>query len=531
MKITNKRGITLIALVVTIVVLLILAGISISMLTGENGVITQAKKSKDQTEIAEEKEAVQTAYTGAVGEKMGSEDITAEDVQKQLDINGTKATASGNIKVKFTKSGRTYTIKGSTISGPHEGTETGSKTLVQAFKDGEIQIGDYITNYNDTLNNPNATASLTTKETGFDGGTQTYKVNPNTTWRVVGLNEDETQLVITTGSPIKKEMESSATEEWKKDPYLYLDKAEGCYNTNDDLVSNNILDKVCAIYAGEYASETRSMRIEDINLALGLTLDKSANKLYKTNDESKNAITAYQGFWGQNYTYKINDYAPENYLKEKYGTEYSSLTNKKAGDKVAGSAYHYGYTSEVVDSSSKLYEVLFKGTENGSNGKSYWLASSGVYVYLDGSVSCFFGPGAVHVDRAGTGRALFGSRGYSYAEWLAVRPVLFKGTESSSNGKAYWLASSGAYANVGASDYCNFGPGAVDGGYAGTGYDLFSSVGNSNALWLAVRPVVYLQSEVTVDDLSISSIGSEEEWTTTLSYSHTERVEYGQIRE
>ena len=326
-------------------------------------------------------------------------------------------------------------------------------------------------------------------------------------------------------------MESSATEEWKKDPYLYLDKAEGCYNTNDDLVSNNILDKVCAIYAGEYASETRSMRIEDINLALGLTLDKSANKLYKTNDESKNAITAYQGFWGQNYTYKINDYAPENYLKEKYGTEYSSLTNKKAGDKVAGSAYHYGYTSEVVDSSSKLYEVLFKGTENGSNGKSYWLASSGVYVYLDGSVSCFFGPGAVHVDRAGTGRALFGSRGYSYAEWLAVRPVLFKGTESSSNGKAYWLASSGAYANVGASDYCNFGPGAVDGGYAGTGYDLFSSVGNSNALWLAVRPVVYLQSEVTVDDLSISSIGSEEEWTTTLSYSHTERVEYGQIRE
>ena len=42
MKITNKRGITLIALVVTIVVLLILAGISISMLTGKNGVITQA---------------------------------------------------------------------------------------------------------------------------------------------------------------------------------------------------------------------------------------------------------------------------------------------------------------------------------------------------------------------------------------------------------------------------------------------------------------------------------------------------------
>ena len=103
MKKSKETGITLIALVVTIVVLLILAGISISMLTGENGVITQAKKAKEETEIAEEKEAVQIAYTGAMGEKYDSDSITASDIQKQLDANGTKATASGNIKVKFTK--------------------------------------------------------------------------------------------------------------------------------------------------------------------------------------------------------------------------------------------------------------------------------------------------------------------------------------------------------------------------------------------------------------------------------------------
>ena len=108
-------------------------------------------------------------------------------------------------------------------------------------------------------------------------------------------------MVITTGSPIKKEMDSSATDDWKKDPYLYLDKAEGWYNTNDELVSNNILDKVCAIYAGRYATDTKSMRIEDINTALGLTLDKTSNKLYKTADESKTAISAYQGFFGQSY--------------------------------------------------------------------------------------------------------------------------------------------------------------------------------------------------------------------------------------
>ena len=56
-KISKGRGITLIALVITIVVLLILAGVSISMLTGENGILTQTQNAKLATanESAEEK--------------------------------------------------------------------------------------------------------------------------------------------------------------------------------------------------------------------------------------------------------------------------------------------------------------------------------------------------------------------------------------------------------------------------------------------------------------------------------------------
>ena len=53
---TNNRGITLIALVITIIVLLILAGVSISMLTGENGILTQANKAKRATEEAAKEE-------------------------------------------------------------------------------------------------------------------------------------------------------------------------------------------------------------------------------------------------------------------------------------------------------------------------------------------------------------------------------------------------------------------------------------------------------------------------------------------
>ena len=45
----NQRGITLIALVITIIVLLILAGVSIAMLTGDNGILTKADDAKEQT--------------------------------------------------------------------------------------------------------------------------------------------------------------------------------------------------------------------------------------------------------------------------------------------------------------------------------------------------------------------------------------------------------------------------------------------------------------------------------------------------
>ena len=57
-KIKNKRGITLIALVVTIVVLLILAGVTIAMLTGENGIINQAKNAKEESLMSELEELV-----------------------------------------------------------------------------------------------------------------------------------------------------------------------------------------------------------------------------------------------------------------------------------------------------------------------------------------------------------------------------------------------------------------------------------------------------------------------------------------
>ncbi len=55
-KFKRNKGITLIALVVTIIVLLILAGISIMMLTGQNGILNRANQAKERTQQAQEYE-------------------------------------------------------------------------------------------------------------------------------------------------------------------------------------------------------------------------------------------------------------------------------------------------------------------------------------------------------------------------------------------------------------------------------------------------------------------------------------------
>ena len=66
LEVKNKeRGITLIALVITIVVLLILASVSISMLTGENGILTQASNAKKATEESTEQEKRQLSQVEA----------------------------------------------------------------------------------------------------------------------------------------------------------------------------------------------------------------------------------------------------------------------------------------------------------------------------------------------------------------------------------------------------------------------------------------------------------------------------------
>lgn len=153
----RNKGITLIALVITIIVLLILATVSIATLTGENGILTRATDAKEQTEIAEEKEAIQLAYAGAVAEKRGTGDITASDLNREFGTNGTHATATdgtnGEITVTFDPpSNRVYTIDSNgniTESGTNENPGGGQTGSVQP---GEIVEATEKDNYSDGEN-------------------------------------------------------------------------------------------------------------------------------------------------------------------------------------------------------------------------------------------------------------------------------------------------------------------------------------------------------------------------------------------
>ncbi len=92
MREKDVKGITLIALVITIIILLILAGISIAMLTGENGILTKANTSKQETTKQGAKEKVQV-------EVMGSYDnngkINLEELNGNLKNNISNLTYQG----------------------------------------------------------------------------------------------------------------------------------------------------------------------------------------------------------------------------------------------------------------------------------------------------------------------------------------------------------------------------------------------------------------------------------------------------
>ncbi len=116
----KNKGITLIALVVTMIILLILAGISISMITGQNGILKRAAEAKERNERSSALEEIQLVVIGAIGTE-GEVDIAK--AKEELREKGATITEIGDdLKVEY-KNKKYLVTKDGSVS-EWTGTET-----------------------------------------------------------------------------------------------------------------------------------------------------------------------------------------------------------------------------------------------------------------------------------------------------------------------------------------------------------------------------------------------------------------------
>ena len=201
------------------------------MLTGQNGILTQAQKSREQTDIGREKEQIALAYNGVKTKKEGG-DVTSGELDAELKANGANATATGTnpITVTFNDSKRSYTID---ANGNIKEEGSGTVTQPTGTTFGSIYTDDMI------------------------GQKVTYSSNGQSDWIIFGKDKDG-NILITTAKPIDNGFD------------LY-GSAEKWLSYEDDL------NVACSGYGAKIKETTvtsRSITMEDINYVSGFDVSK-----------------------------------------------------------------------------------------------------------------------------------------------------------------------------------------------------------------------------------------------------------------
>ena len=423
LNLKNKNAITLIALVVTIVVLLILAGVTISLLLDENGIIAKSKDARNANRAG----TIRDEITLWEADKVASENGAGS--HESMDAFLARLKTRGLINdedIQKIKDTRELQVGKEIIKFPSD-----AKTLVQAFKDGEIQVGDYL-NYNDYVDE-SKTYTTKTNENGW--ADQKYTATKDTYWQVLGLDETGEKLMLISQSPIKKEMKQkdqtgqevgrakirlasienavklgassggSSTIDWETTPYLVLKGAYSYVNCKQ------ILNNISGIYSTSLG-KAESLTAEEINRLIGVTVDYTNKKVYANSDPNTNIDK--WGVLGNQYTYKETDYTPESYINSKANATAGTQTDP-------ATAYCYQWGNLTINDTLKT--ILFNGTTSDANyAKSYWLASPAVNA---GSGHAGFGPGNVNYGDVDAGDGLFYSGGVWGAGSFGVRPVVY----------------------------------------------------------------------------------------------------------
>ena len=126
-KMTKEKGITLVALIIMIIILIILAGITVRLAIGNNGVVETSKEAKKKSIEADERTQIETAIKDAkTGDYMDGSDgtIKIDSLQKALDnqlgkgkaevyteeISGDKGKKQEEIRIICKDSGNMYSL-------------------------------------------------------------------------------------------------------------------------------------------------------------------------------------------------------------------------------------------------------------------------------------------------------------------------------------------------------------------------------------------------------------------------------------
>ncbi len=113
MKLNNDRGVTLLALVITIIVMFIIASVSIRFATNDAGILTQAVDVKEDYVKGEETEKIISSYLRCVTQGI---DVTAETLENALNLDGQNVTVETNenddtiLEITFWDTNNIYTV-------------------------------------------------------------------------------------------------------------------------------------------------------------------------------------------------------------------------------------------------------------------------------------------------------------------------------------------------------------------------------------------------------------------------------------
>ncbi|MCI9063150.1 MAG: type II secretion system protein, partial [Clostridia bacterium] len=422
-------GITLIALVITIIVLLILAGVAISMLAGDNGILRQAARAKEQTEQASVEERIQLAVYSALAEKKGEIDYST--LNRELDQLGYTGGDIESLPAEFEINGKHYAIRenGKTIAETWHYVE-GSRVEITNGTD-ILRVGDYV-DYNPREGAKKQSyiskdeMSGYTSDQVFNLGSYIYG------WRVLGAEFG--QILLTSEDFIGPDIGGANSNERT---YYCIYGRVGYEN------SINELNRISELYGqGESASGARSMKVEDINKITGYDPENVNGKKY-----GKGYIYEYGNkvkyFWdGTNYPYYEGSNKAKGNNKNaaingfywydkgwKSVEKPTEVEDKEYITELTCSYYTYSGSGKLLTSSEE-YKMIFTNNSTNSSIKDQNKGkTTGCYYYLANHFflahpdSQSFEIGEIYSGDVNT--SLVFNRGVTSSGSRGVRPVVY----------------------------------------------------------------------------------------------------------